>query len=96
MSQLMCKIEKENILDTLRYDADKYKGDSFEFSVELFLSLHPTDNRVWVYNYKPNQENDNGFDGTGLNIRSEKCVVQITKIIYEVNRWMWTRYRKKV
>jgi len=46
MSQLMCKIEKEDILDTLRYDADKYKGDSFEFFVDLFLSLHPTDNRV--------------------------------------------------
>jgi len=77
MSQLMRKIEKEAILDTLRYDADKYKGDAFEFFVELFLSLHPTDNRVGVYNYKPNQENDNGVDGTGLNIRSEKSVVQI-------------------
>lgn len=77
MSQLMRKIEKEAILDTLRYDADKYKGDAFEFFVELFLSLHPTDNRVGVYNYKPNQENDNGVDGIGLNIRSEKCVVQI-------------------
>jgi len=77
MSQLMRKIEKEAILDTLRYDADKYKGDAFEFFVELFLSLHPTDNRVGIYNYKPNQENDNGVDGTGLNIRSEKSVVQI-------------------
>ena len=44
------------------------KGDAFEFFVELFLALHPTDNRVGVYNYKPNQENDNGVDGVGINI----------------------------
>ena len=56
MSQLMRKIEQEAIIDTLRYDAEKYKGDAFEFFVELFLALHPTDNRVGVYNYKPNQE----------------------------------------
>jgi len=34
MSQLIRKIEKEAILDTLRYDDDKYKGDGFEFFVE--------------------------------------------------------------
>jgi hypothetical protein len=39
--------------------------------------LHPVDNRVGVYNYKPTQENDNGVDGIGVNIRNEKCVVQI-------------------
>ena len=77
MSQLMHKIEQEAIIDTLRYDAEKYKGDAFEFFVELFLSLHPTDNRVGVYNYKPNQENDNGVDGIGINMRGEKCVVQV-------------------
>ena len=77
MSQLMRKIEQEAIIDTLRYDAEKYKGDAFEFFVELFLALHPTDNRVGVYNYKPNQENDNGVDGIGINMRGEKCVVQV-------------------
>lgn len=54
MSQLMRKIEQESILDTLRYDSEKYKGDAFEFFVELFLSLHSTDNRVGIYNYLPN------------------------------------------
>jgi hypothetical protein len=77
MSQLMRKIESEAILDTLRYDAEKYKGDAFEFFVELFLTLHPTDNRVGVYNYKPNQENDNGVDGIGVNLRNEKSVIQV-------------------
>ena len=77
MSQLMRKIEQEAIIDTLRYDAEKYKGDAFEFFVELFLALHPTDNRVGVYNYKPNQENDNGVDGIGVNLRNEKSVIQV-------------------
>jgi len=77
MSKLMRSIETEAELDTLRYDTDKYKGDAFEFFVELFLALHPTDNRVGVYNYKPCQENDNGVDGIGMNIKNEKCVVQI-------------------
>ena len=77
MSQLMRKIEQEAIIDTLRYDAEKYKGDAFEFFVELFLALHPTDNRVGVYNYKPNQENDNGVDGVGINIIGEKSVIQV-------------------
>lgn len=77
MSQLMKNIEKESFVDPLRYDSDKYKGDAFEFFVELFLNLHPVDNRLGVYNYKPNQENDNGVDGIGVNINNEKCVIQI-------------------
>jgi len=77
MSQLIKNIESEAMVDPLRYDPDKYKGDAFEFFVELFLSLHPVDNRVGVYNYKPKQENDNGVDGTGINIKGENSVVQI-------------------
>ena len=77
MSQLVYRIEKLSQKDPLNYDPDKYKGDAFEFFVELFLMLHPCDNRVGVYNYLPTQENDNGVDGIGVNIRDEKCVVQI-------------------
>ncbi len=77
MSQLMTKIESESLIDPIRYNSIKYKGDAFEFFVELFLYLHSTDNRVGVYNYTPNQINDNGVDGIGVNIRNEKCVVQI-------------------
>jgi len=77
MSQLIKKIEQESLIDPLRYDSENYKGDAFEFFVELFLALHPTDNRVGVYNYKPNQENDNGVDGIGVNINNEKSAIQI-------------------
>ena len=77
MSQLMYRIEKFSQLDPLNYDPDKYKGDAFEFFIELFLMLHPCDNRVGVYDYKPTQDNDNGVDGVGLNINNQKCVVQI-------------------
>lgn len=77
MSQLMRNIERESLIDVLRYDSEKYKGDAFEFFVELFLALHSVDNRVGVYSYRPNQENDNGVDGIGVNIKGEKCVVQI-------------------
>jgi hypothetical protein len=73
----MRNIEAQAMIDPIRYEPDKYKGDAFEFFVELFLMLHPCDNRVGVYNYHPTQENDNGVDGIGVNIRAEKCVVQI-------------------
>jgi hypothetical protein len=77
MSRLVRNIERESLIDPLRYDPIKYKGDAFEFFVEIFLLLHSVDNRVGVYTYVPNQENDNGVDGIGLNIRGEKSVVQI-------------------
>jgi hypothetical protein len=77
MSAFMRKLEAQAELDVLRYDRDKYCGDGFELFVELFLKLHPTDNRVGVYNYEPVQENDNGVDGIGVNILKQPSVVQI-------------------
>ena len=71
------KLEEQSLIDPDRYDSDKYKGDGFEFFVELFLMLHANDNRVGVYEYEPTQENDNGVDGVGVNISREKCVVQV-------------------
>lgn len=71
------RLEKQSNLDPDRYEPFKYRGDGFEFFVELFLMLHPNDNRVGVYDYHPVQENDNGVDGIGMNINIEKCVVQI-------------------
>ena len=71
------RLEEQSLLDPDRYDPDKYKGDGFEFFVELFLMLHANDNRVGVYDYSPTQENDNGVDGVGVNILREKCVVQV-------------------
>jgi len=77
MSGFMRKLEKQSLIDPLRYDPNKYLGDGFEFFIELFLHLHPVDNRVGIYDYIPIQENDNGVDGIGVNIRGEKSVVQI-------------------
>ena len=71
------KLEEQSEIDTIRYDRDKYVGDAFEFFVELFLKLHPTDNRIGLYDYVPVQENDNGVDGIGINILNQKSVAQI-------------------
>lgn len=77
LSKFMRSLEKQSLIDPLRYDSQKYLGDGFEFFIELLLALHPCDNRVGVYKYVPAQENDNGVDGNGINIRLEPCVVQI-------------------
>jgi hypothetical protein len=77
MSTFMRKLEAQALVDPLRYEPQKYLGDGFEFFVELFLSLHPTDNRVGVYNYVPIEVNDNGVDGLGVNIHMEDSVVQV-------------------
>jgi hypothetical protein len=71
------KLEKQALIDPDRYPINKYLGDGFEFFIELLLYLHPCDNRLGVYNYKPNQINDNGVDGTGVNINLQPCVVQV-------------------
>ena len=77
MSSFMRILEQQAEVDPNRYDRDKYVGDGFEFFVEVFLSLHPADNRSGVSDYVPIQENDNGVDGIGVNIKGEKSVVQI-------------------
>lgn len=77
ISKFMNRLYKQSLWDTARYETLNYCGDGFEFFVELFLQLHPCDNRVGVYDYVPAQENDNGVDGVGVNIRGEKCVVQV-------------------
>ena len=77
-STLMNRIENQSTIDPIRYDIDKYKGDAFEFFVELFLTINATDNRVGVYNYKPiPPDEDNGADGTGTNMSGNDCVVQV-------------------
>jgi len=37
VSTFMNKLEKQSTKDPLRYDPNKYKGDGFEFLVEIFL-----------------------------------------------------------
>ena len=78
MSTLMRRIQEQSSIDPLRYDPNDYMGDAFEFFVELFLKINSTDNRVFVYNYKPiPSHEDRGADGVGVNMNGDKCVVQI-------------------
>lgn len=77
ISTFMNKVEKQSLLDVTRYDANKYKGDAFEFLVEILLKSHAYDNRLGITSYEPIQSDDNGVDGVGVNLSGEKCVVQV-------------------
>lgn len=84
MDELVNNIEQQSLIDPLHYGStkekgmNKFRGDSFEFFIELFLKIFDTDKRVMVYNYHPLPPNeDNGCDGIGNNLIGEKCVVQI-------------------
>lgn len=77
LSMFMKNLETQSLIDPDRYSSNKYLGDGFEFFIELFLKLHPVDNRIGIYDYIPVQENDNGVDGIGVNINMEPSVVQI-------------------
>lgn len=77
VSTFMNKLEKQSQLDPLRYEPNKYKGDAFEFLVEILLKSHAYDNRLGITKYEPIQSDDNGVDGVGLNLVGEKCVVQV-------------------
>ena len=77
ISTFMTKLEKQSIVDPVRYDSNKYKGDGFEFLVEILLKSHAYDNRLGITNYEPVQSDDNGVDGVGFNLSAEKCVVQV-------------------
>ena len=77
LSTFMNKLEKQSLIDPLRYDSDKYKGDGLEFLVEIFLKSHAYDNRIGITDYEPTQSDDNGVDGCGINLSGQKCVVQV-------------------
>jgi hypothetical protein len=77
ISTFMSKLEKQSLIDPIRYDSNKYKGDGFEFFVEILLKSHAYDNRLGITNYEPVQTDDNGVDGFGLNLSGHKCVVQV-------------------
>ena len=77
ISTFMNKLEKQSVLNTDRYDRDKYVGDGFEFLVEIFLKSHAYDCRIGITNYEPVQSDDTGVDGIGVNQRGEKCVIQV-------------------
>ena len=75
VSTFMNKLEKQSLIDTLRYDSNKYKGDGFEFLVEILLKSHAYDNRLGITNYQPIQKDDN------LKMISEKKVAPLHYVI---------------
>ena len=77
LSTFMGKLEKQSLVDTDRYSSNDYKGDGFEFLVEILLKSHAYDNRLGITSYEPVQSDDNGVDGVGVNLAGEKCVVQV-------------------
>lgn len=77
LSSFKNKLEKQSNLDPIRYDSNKYKGDGFEFLVEILMKSHAYDNRLGITDYEPVQTGDNGVDGIGVNLSGEKCVVQV-------------------
>ncbi len=87
MDDLVNNIEEQSLVDPLHYGIteekgiNKYRGDSFEFFVEMFIKIfssHTPHEKIKLYEYHPIPSNeDNGCDGIGLNILNEKCVVQI-------------------
>lgn len=77
VSTFMSKLEKQSLIDPVRYDSNKYKGDGFEFLVEILLKSHSCDNRLGISEYEPVQSDDNGVDGFGVNLSGQKCVVQV-------------------
>lgn len=77
MATFMRKLEKQGLIDPLRYDRDKYVGDGLEFLINIFILSHQYDKRVNILNYEPVQSDDNGVDGVGLNALNEKCAIQI-------------------
>lgn len=77
ISTFMNKLEKQSLIDPVRYDSNKYKGDGFEFLVEILLKSHAYDNRLGITDYEPVESDDNGVDGVGINLVGQKCVIQV-------------------
>ena len=55
----------------------KMNGDIFEIFGECFFKILGADNRIGVYGYKPEQDNDCGVDGSGVGIDDKPLTVQI-------------------
>ena len=77
LSSFMYKLEKQAQKDPDRYKPNDYVGDGFEFLMEIFIKAHAFTYQIGITDYEPIKSNDdNGIDGTGINISGEKCVIQ--------------------
>jgi len=59
-------------------DSNMFKGDAFEYFIELVLMFHPNDSRLGLSGYQlvPAGE-DNGVDAIAENFLGERSVIQI-------------------
>lgn len=78
LSQFKGKLETQANRNITAYPFEQYIGDGFEFLVELIIKLSVADNRIGISRYKPvSNNNDNGVDGYGINLRGIPCAVQV-------------------
>jgi hypothetical protein len=63
--------------DLVYVDENKVKGDLFEIFAECFFKVLSADNRVGVYNYECNTNDDYGVDGFGIGINEQPLTVQV-------------------
>lgn len=72
------KMEAQSTLNENKYPRLNYVGDAFEFFVELMFNiLGPVRELGGIYDYEPQQENDNGVDAICKNWDGYQSVVQI-------------------
>jgi len=81
-STLITKITKESkkwekFSYTEKQGEYKMVGDLYEIFGEGFLKILGCDNRVGISNYKPEQDEDCGVDGSGLGMNNRPLTVQI-------------------
>lgn len=78
LSQFKSKLEKQAGIDVQAYPFEQYLGDGFEFLVELIIKISKCDNRIGISDYRPvPTHQDNGVDGYGVNLRGNRCAVQV-------------------
>lgn len=78
LSSFMKELNKQSQIDIIRYPENDYKGDAFEFLIEIFLKVSFLDNRLGIKDYHPIKSlYDIGADGIGVNLSQEKCLIQI-------------------
>lgn len=84
MRALNGRIKKQAELKPDDYDPNDYKGDAFEFFIELLVTLLPNNRMMGgLHNYEPVLYDDNGIDAMAVNWEGKPSAVQIK---YRSNR----------
>jgi hypothetical protein len=78
VSTFMNRLEKQSVMFPDRYDPEKYKGDGFEFLVEVMIKLMGIHPQIGISDYKVVLGNEDfGVDGVGKGVRSQTVTVQV-------------------